>query len=374
MKSIFPIVKKYGACIIGLTLDDSGIPSKAKDRLKIAEKIVKRAEEYGIDRTDIIIDCLVLTASAQQSEVKETIRAVELVKATLGVKTTLGVSNVSFGLPQREILNMTFLAAALTAGLDAPILNPLSQNMISTVNAFNVLWNNDKNSTKYINIYSSIEGKTISKEIGESKDLNKIIIDGLKEEASEKTKELLKTMSGMEIVNKYIIPSLDIMGQKYESGEVFLPQLLQSAETVKKAFGVIKEKMLTSTGNKISNGKIVLATVKGDIHDIGKNIVKILLENYGFEIIDLGKDVHENDVVKAVKEGNIKLIGLSALMTTTVKSMEETIKALKENNLNCTVMVGGAVLNEEYAKMIGADYYAKNATQSIKIARKIFQC
>lgn len=374
MDSIFPIVKKYGACVIGLTLDDNGIPSKAEDRLKIAEKIVQRAEEYGIDRADIIIDCLVLTASAQQSEVVETIRAVELVKATLGVKTTLGVSNVSFGLPQREILNRTFLAAALTAGLDAPILNPLSKEMISTINAFNVLWNTDKNSKKYINVYSSFEGKTTTKEVNTNKDLNKIIIDGLKEEATDLTVELLKTMSEMEIVNKYLIPSLDIVGKKYESGEIFLPQLLQSAETVKKAFEVIKESILSTTGTKLSKGKIVLATVRGDIHDIGKNIVKILLENYGFEVIDLGKDVHADDVVNAVRSGNIKLVGLSALMTTTVRSMEETIKALRENNLDCTVMVGGAVLNEEYSKMIGADYYAKDATQSVKIAREFFQC
>lgn len=374
MASIFPIVKKYGACVIGLTLDDSGIPSKAEDRLKIAEKIVKRAEEYGIDRADIIIDCLVLTASAQQSEVKETVKAVQLVKATLGVKTTLGVSNVSFGLPQREILNRTFLAAALTAGLDAPILNPLSKEMTSTINAFNVLWNKDINSKKYINVYSSFEGKTTPKEVNQNRDLNKIIINGLKEEATDLTVELLKTMSGMEIVNKYLIPSLDIVGKKYESGEIFLPQLLQSAETVKKAFEVIKESLLSTTGKNISKGKIVLATVRGDIHDIGKNIVKILLENYGFDVIDLGKDVHTDDIVSVVRSGNIKLVGLSALMTTTVRSMEETIKALRENNLDCIIMVGGAVLNEDYAEMIGADYYAKDATESVKIARKFFKC
>ncbi len=374
MDSIFPIVKKYGACVIGLTLDENGIPSKAEDRLKIAEKIVQRAQEYRIDRADIIIDCLVLTASAQQSEVKETIRAVQLVKNTLGVKTTLGVSNVSFGLPQREILNRTFLAAALTAGLDAPILNPLSNDMTSTINAFNVLWNTDKNSKKYINIYSSFEGKATSKEVNTNKDLNKIIIDGLKEEATALTNELLKSMSEMEIVNKYLIPSLDIVGKKYESGEIFLPQLLQSAETVKKAFEVIKESILSTTGKNVSKGKIVLATVRGDIHDIGKNIVKILLENYGFEVIDLGKDVHEDDVVNAVRRGNIKLVGLSALMTTTVRSMEQTIKALRDNDLDCIVMVGGAVLNEDYAKMIGADYYAKDATQSVKIAREFFRC
>ena len=374
MASIFPIVKKYGACVIGLTLDKDGIPKTAEGRLKIAQKIVQKAEEYGIDKSDIIIDCLVLTASSQQVEIKETIRAVELVKSKLGVKTTLGVSNVSFGLPQRELLNRTFLAAALTAGLDAPILNPLSPDMIATIDSFNVLWNKDKASEKYINTYSSFEGKPAGKEIVNAKDLNQIIIDGLKEESSKMTKELLKTMSEIEIVNKYLIPSLDIVGQKYESGEIFLPQLLQSAETVKKSFEVIKERMMASTDKKLSKGTIVLATVKGDIHDIGKNIVKILLENYGFEVIDLGKDVHEDVVVNAVRSGNIKLVGLSALMTTTVRSMGETIKALRDNNLDCTVLVGGAVLNEEYAKMVGADYYAKDATQTVKFARKLFKC
>ncbi|MBU3099535.1 MULTISPECIES: homocysteine S-methyltransferase family protein [Clostridium] len=374
MDSIFPIVKKYGACVIGLTIEEDGIPSTAEGRLKVAQKIVNRAAEYGIDRSDIIIDCLVLTASAQQSEVKETIRAVQLVKSTLGVKTTLGVSNVSFGLPQRGILNRTFLAAALTAGLDAPILNPLSEDMMSTINAFNVLWNNDIASKKYIDVYSTFEGKQTSKEITTNKDLKSIIIDGMKEEASKITKELLKTMTEMEVVNNYLIPSLDIVGQKYESGEIFLPQLLQSAETVKKSFQIIKERMMASTEKKISKGTIVLATVRGDIHDIGKNIVKILLENYGFDVIDLGKDVHEDIVVEAVRSGNIKLVGLSALMTTTVRSMGETIKALRDNNLDCTVLVGGAVLNEEYAKMIGADYYAKDATQTVKFARKLFKC
>ena len=374
MDAIFPIVKKYGACVIGLTIDENGIPSTAEGRLKVAKKIVERAAEYGIDKSDIIIDCLVLTASAQQSEVKETIRALQLVKSTLGVKTTLGVSNVSFGLPRRGILNRTFLAAALTAGLDAPILNPLSEDMMSTINAFNVLWNNDIASKKYIDVYSTFEGKQTSKEITTNKDLKSIIIDGMKEEASKITKELLKTMTEMEVVNNYLIPSLDIVGQKYESGEIFLPQLLQSAETVKKSFQIIKERMMANTEKKISKGTIVLATVRGDIHDIGKNIVKILLENYGFDVIDLGKDVHEDVVVEAVRSGNIKLVGLSALMTTTVRSMGETIKALRDNNLDCTVLVGGAVLNEEYAKMIGADYYAKDATQTVKFARKLFEC
>jgi len=377
MDSIFPIVKKYGACVIGLTIDEGGIPKTAEGRLKVASRIVERAAEYGIDKSDIIIDCLVLTASAQQSEVKETIRAVGLVKATLGVKTTLGVSNVSFGLPQRELLNKTFLAAALTAGLDAPILNPMSQAMMATIHAFNVLWNRDIASKKYIKTYSTFEGSpTIQgKQLtSNDRDLNRVIIDGMKEEAASLTKELLNTMTEMEVVNKYLIPSLDIVGQKYESGEIFLPQLLQSAETVKKSFEIIKERMMASKDKKLSKGTIVLATVRGDIHDIGKNIVKILLENYGFEVIDLGKDVHEDVVVEAVKNGNIKLVGLSALMTTTVRSMGETIKALRDNNLDCTVLVGGAVLNEEYAKMIGADYYAKDATQTVKFARKLFNC
>lgn len=374
MQEIFPIVKKYGGCVIGLTLDDSGIPSKAEDRLKIARKIVKTAEQYGICKDDVIIDCLVLTASAQQSDVQETIKALKLVKEKLGVKTILGISNVSFGLPNRALLNRTFLTIALGAGLDASILNPLDKEMVDTISAFNVLWNNDKQSKYYIGRYLGVASQDAPKEKIVNKDLKKVIIDGLKDEAQGITKELLKRFTGMYVVDNYLIPSLDVVGKKFETGEMFLPQLIQSAETVKKAFEVIKESITLGTTEQesISKGKIILATVKGDIHDIGKNIVKILLQNYGFDVIDLGKDVAIEVVVKAVKEHKVKLVGLSALMTTTVKSMEETITALRENEPSCKVFVGGAVLNEEYAEMIKADWYAKDVRESIKIAQEFF--
>ncbi|MCJ7690517.1 MAG: cobalamin-dependent protein, partial [Clostridiaceae bacterium] len=374
MQEIFPIVKKYGGCVIGLTLDDSGIPSKAEDRLKIARKIVKTAEEYGISKDDVIIDCLVLTASAQQSDVQETIKAVKLVKEKLGVKTILGISNVSFGLPNRALLNRTFLTVALGAELSAAIINPLDKEMMDVISAFNVLWNNDKQSKYYIDRYLGALSQDATKEKINNKDLKKVIIDGLKDEAQGITKELLKEFTGMYIVDNYLIPSLDIVGKKFETGEMFLPQLIQSAETVKKAFEVIKDS-ITLDGNEevnISKGKIILATVKGDIHDIGKNIVKILLQNYGFDVIDLGKDVSIEAVVAAVKKHKVKLVGLSALMTTTVKSMEETITALRENELHCNVFVGGAVLTEEYAEMIKADWYAKDVREAVKIAQEFF--
>ncbi len=376
MEAIFPIAKKYGCLVVALTLDENGIPQMAEDRLKIAEKIVKKAGEYGIDREDIIVDCLVLTASAQQKEVKETIKAVALVKEQLGLKTTLGVSNVSFGLPDRELLNRTFLAMALTAGLDAPILNPMAEAMVNTIKAYNVLWNIDKEAVEYIRSCSVGGEKPAIKEREGSRDLKRIVIDGMKEEAAPMVRQLLTEYDGMRIMDEYLIPALDIVGQKYESGEIFLPQLIQAAETVKRAFEEIKGNMLKNTGeaSMVHKGKVVIATVKGDIHDIGKNIVKILLENYGFEVYDLGKDVQIERVVEKVKEENAALVGLSALMTTTVKSMEDTIKALRENCPDCKVIVGGAVLNEDYAKMIKADYYAKDAREAVKIVRKFYKC
>jgi 5-methyltetrahydrofolate--homocysteine methyltransferase len=376
MEAIFPIAKKYGCLVVALTLDENGIPEKAEDRLKIAEKIVKKAGEFGIDREDIIVDCLVLTASAQQKEVQETIKAVALIKEKLGLKTTLGVSNVSFGLPERELLNRTFLAMALTSGLDAPILNPMAAAMVNTIKAYNVLWNIDKDAVEYIKSCSNSNEKPLVKEKEESRDLKKIIIDGLKEEAAPMVRQLLTELEGIEIVDSYLIPALDIVGQKYESGEIFLPQLIQAAETVKRAFEAIKDNMLKNAGEalRVNKGKIVIATVKGDIHDIGKNIVKILLENYGFEVYDLGKDVPIEKIVSKVKEEKAALVGLSALMTTTVKSMEDTIKTLRQQCPECRVMVGGAVLNKDYAKMIGADYYGKDAREAVKIVRKFYSC
>ncbi|MGI5998717.1 MAG: dihydropteroate synthase, partial [Lutispora sp.] len=375
MESILPIVKKYGCLMVALTLDEKGIPETAEDRLKIAEKIIKKASEYGIPKEDIIVDCLVLTASAQQREVKETIKAVRLVKEKLGVMTTLGVSNVSFGLPARGILNRTFLAAALSAGLDAPIMNPMEADMRDTVRAFNVLWNHDRDSKDYINAYTDIKTKPQSNVNRSSKDLKKIIIDGMKEEVKEVVKELLKEFRGLEIVDNYLIPALDTVGEKYEKGEIFLPQLILSAETVKNAFEVIKEDMMenSSQDKAINKGNIVIATVKGDIHDIGKNIAKILLENYGFRVYDLGKDVAKEKIIEKVKEVKAPLVGLSALMTTTVQSMEETIKALRLHCPDCVVMAGGAVLNENYANMIGADFYVKDARDSVKVAEMVLK-
>ncbi len=375
MEDIFPIVKKYGACVIGLTLDENGIPSLAEDRFEIAKRIVDKAAEYGIDKKNIFIDCLVLTASAQQAEVKETLKALTMVKEKLGVKTALGVSNVSFGLPNRGILNRTFLSMAMQAGLDAPIMNPNTEEMMQTVFAYKVLANQDVDSEKYIQRYSNKvqSAQSMAATSGsEEKDLKEIVIKGLKEEAKNKTKELLKTETGLDIVKKYLIPALDIVGQRFEKGEIFLPQLIQSAETVKNSFIVIKEKLESEGAEKISKGKIILATVKGDIHDIGKNIVKVVLENYGFEIIDLGKDVPIEKVVETAKKEGVRLVGLSALMTTTVISMKETIEALKKEGVPCKVFVGGAVLNQEYADMIGADYYAKDAQESVRIAQEFF--
>jgi len=374
LENILPIVKKYGAAVVGLTLDDRGIPSSGEERFRIAEKIVKTAESYGIDKKDIYIDCLTLTAAAQQEDVKETLKALSLVKEKLNVKTVLGVSNVSFGLPNREILNKTFLAASLFAGLDLPIINPLNKDIMDIIVASKVLWNEDKGAKEYLKYNENISKEQISikKDVNNIQDdLFKIILNGIKEEAQIATVKLLENKQPLEIVNEYIIPALDIVGEKYENGHIFLPQLIQSAETVKESFKVIKDKLRKGTDAEISKGKIVLATVKGDIHDIGKNIVKVLLENYNYEIIDLGKDVSKEKIVKAVIKNNVKLIGLSALMTTTVKNMEETIYELKRAKPDCVVMVGGAVLNEEYANMIKADFYAKDAKESVTIAKKV---
>lgn len=373
LDEILPIVKKYGAAVIGLTLDERGIPKSAEERYEIAKFIVEKAQQYGIKREDIYIDCLTLTAAAQQEGVKETLKALTMVKDKLNVKTTLGVSNVSFGLPNRGLINKTFFAAALYAGLDLPIIDPLNQEMMDTVKASKVLWNQDKNSVEYLKTYEDIKEEKSSKVEATTytNDLAQIIQKGLKDEAKGETIKLLENMEALELINGYIIPALDIVGDRYEKGEIFLPQLIRSAETVKSAFEIIKEKLGNDSSDEISNGKIIMATVKGDIHDIGKNIVKVLLENYNYEVIDLGKDVPKETILEAAIENNVKLIGLSALMTTTVKSMEETIELLKNQNSDYVIMVGGAVLNEDYSNMINADYYAKDAKTAIEIARKV---
>lgn len=367
MEKILPIVKKYGTAVVALTLDESGIPPTAEGRLAVAEKIVKRAEDMGISRDNILVDCLVLTVSTNQSAVKETIRAVALVKEKLGVKTVLGVSNVSFGMPNRELINAAFLAEAFGAGLDMPILNPLAQKYREIIAAHKVINNEDISGTEFIEKYSETESAKPA--VADTKrDLKDIIISGLKGEAKAAVNELLKEKAPLEIINGYFIPALDIVGAEFEKGTMFLPQLMASAQAVKNGFEAISEKMGASSPTK---GKIILATVKGDIHDIGKNIVKMLLENYGYDVIDLGKDVAPEAVVAAQKESGAKLIGLSALMTTTVKAMKDTIDALNAAGAECKVMVGGAVLNEEYAAMVGADFYVSDATQSARVAAEV---
>ncbi|MBQ9624614.1 MAG: dihydropteroate synthase, partial [Clostridia bacterium] len=380
MSAVFPVAKKYGACVLGLCLDKNGIPETAEGRFEIAERILKTALSYGIPKEDILIDCLVLTASAQQEQVLTTLEAIKLVKSRLNLKCVLGVSNVSFGLPSRPLLNSVFLAAAFGAGLDAPIVNPCSREIMDTVNAFKVLNAQDKNGSEFIEKYGNlppsqsepinIAPKQKTDDSGENIDLKGIIIKGFKDMAAPVVEEMLKTTAPMEIINEYFIPALDEVGRLYETGKIFLPQLMLSAETVQNGFEVISKK---SAGADVKREKIVIATVEGDIHDIGKNIVKMLLSNYGYEVIDLGKDVPVDDVVAAVKKHSPSLVGLSALMTTTVKNMQRTIDALKEDGLNCKTMVGGAVLNDDYARMVGADYYAKDANESVKVAEKIFE-
>lgn len=373
LEEILPIVKKYGASVLGLTLDEKGIPKTALERFKIGEKIVAKAKAYGIDKEDIAIDSLTLTAAAQQEDVKETLKTLTMVKEKLGVKTALGVSNVSFGLPNRELINKTFLGAALYAGLDLPIIDPLNRSMMDTINASRVLWNEDKGAGEYLVAYEKGKDKKEGKKADQKddKDLFEIILTGTKDEARRVTKKLLESQKPLEIINDFIVPALDLIGERYENGDIFLPQLIRSAETVKSSFEIIKEEIIQSSSEDISNGKIILATVNGDIHDIGKNIVKVLLESYNYEVIDLGKNVSSQEIVESAIKNDIKLVGLSALMTTTVKSMEETIHSLKKTDLDLKVMVGGAVLNEDYSKIIKADFYAKDAKGAVEIAKEV---
>lgn len=373
LAQVLPIVKKYGAAVIGLTLDEHGIPPKAEERVKIAEKIVKRAESYGIPKEDVYIDCLALTAAAQQEAVKETVKALYLVKEKLQVKTVLGVSNISFGLSNRDLLNRTFLAACLTAGLDLPIINPLDVEMMDTIAAFKVLWGIDSGANQYWTRFKQRKHKATGDEVKSPDSLQQIIIQGSKELAKAATSKLMKVKTPLAIIDQDIIPALDLVGQYYEKGQLFLPQLIQSAETVKESFALLKQGIEQQAAGSLTKGKIVLGTVKGDIHDIGKNIVKVLLESYGFQVIDLGKDVPAEAVVEAAIQHQVRLVGLSALMTTTVKSMEETIAALRKAHPSCQVMVGGAVLNQEYADFIGADYYGKDAKTAVAIAQKVYR-
>lgn len=365
MDAIFPIVKKYGGVVIGLTLED-GIPLLATERLKIAQKIIEKADEYGISKENIIIDCLTLTASAQQKEVQETLKALTLVKQKLGVHTVLGVSNVSFGLPNRPLLNRTFLTLAMQAGLDLPIINPLDQELMGTIDAYNVLYYFDQESTHYISKQSQVQ--TIQPAVTSAFSLEDMIIHGLKDEVQAKTKEVLQVHDAMDVINNMIIPALNKVGKDYEKNLIFLPQLIQSAETTKKAFEVVKSTFHVDSQVK---GPVMMCTVEGDIHDIGKNIVKVVLESYGYQVIDLGKDVKVEKVVEAYHQHHPKIIGLSALMTTTVVNMQKTIEALHQVGCDCPIWVGGAVLTQEIADEIGADYYSEDAMASVTLLNQL---
>ena len=389
LEKILPLCKKYGAAVVGLAIDKRGIQPKAEDRVAVARRIKEAALAVGIPQEDIYIDCLTLTASAQQQDVLATVEALHTCKTELGVRTILGVSNISFGLPCRTYLNTTFLTMAMYAGLDLAIMNPSSEEMMAAVYAYNVLINRDPQSTKYIERYANrvpasaalakaAQAATVAQSGGEAElsglyaPLMKAVEKGLKGEAAAQTRALLETKEPLELVDEALIPALDIVGSKYEKGTLFLPQLLQAASAAQSAFEEIKTAIAKKGAANESKGRIVIATVKGDVHDIGKNIVKVILENYGFEVIDLGRDVPVETVVNTVREKDVHLVGLSALMTTTLKSMEETIAALHEAKLDCKIMVGGAVLTPEYAKKIGADWYAKDAKRSADIAKEFF--
>ncbi len=370
MAKIFPIAKKYGALVIGLTLDERGIPETAAGRLDIARRILGTARSHGIADEDLIIDCLVLTASAQQEQVKETLEAVRLVKSELHLKTSLGVSNVSFGLPGRDLLGATFLAAALGAGLDAAILNPLSPRYREVLDAYRVLSGEDRRAAHYIEARAQdVKAAPAPRET--TLTLRESIEQGRREQALAATMRLLETENPLTIIDREFIPALNAVGKRFEQGELFLPQLLQSAQAVQAGFALIKERM-SAAGQSRSKGKVLLATVQGDIHDIGKNIVRMLLENYGYEVVDLGKDVPIESVVDAIREQDIRLAGLSALMTTTVGSMKDTIAAVRAAHLPCTFFVGGAVMSEEYARFVGADFYARDAMEGVNYANRFF--
>ncbi len=368
---ILPIVRKYGAFVVGLTLDSKGIPQTAEERFAIAERILEAAMHHGIPREKVLIDCLTLTVSAQQSQAAETLRAVRMVRERLGLRTVLGVSNISFGLPNRELLNHSFLSAAMENGLNLPILNPNIPSMTAAVAAFNVLHGYDRDSVRYIARFSGENAAPAAPAPSGGHDLAEAVKKGLREEAKLRTKELLETREPLDIIDGILIPALDAVGADFEKGTLFLPQLINAASASQEAFAVIKARIARSGGASISKGKVILATVKGDIHDIGKNIVKVLLENYGYRVLDLGRDVPPETITETAVRENVKLVGLSALMTTTLRSMEETIRQLRASGHACKVMVGGAVLTESYALEIGADYYAKDAKRSADIAREV---
>lgn len=372
MDAVFPLVAKYGGMVVCLTLDENGIPETAEGRIEIAKRIIAEAERYGIHKKDLLMDTLCMTISTGQENAKITLDALDYVRNTLGVHTTLGVSNVSFGLPQRELVNTAFYTIALSRGLSAGIINPNSEKMMAAYHAYCALNASDVQCADYINIYS--QQADAPKKTSDKKEITlyDAVVRGLIDSAYQAAKKELETREPLAVIDEDLIPALDKVGQGFEKKTVFLPQLLMSADAAKAGFDAIKEFLQAKGDASESKGTIVIATVKGDIHDIGKNIVKVLLENYGFDVIDLGKDVPPETVVETAKEHNVKLVGLSALMTTTVVNMETTIKMLKEELPDCKVMVGGAVLTQTYADMIGADFYSKDAMGSVRYANELF--
>lgn len=367
MDEIFPLAKKYGGVVVCLCLDEDGIPSSAEGRIAIAEKIIATAKNYGIDKKDLVVDALTMTISTDKNNAVETLKAVDYIRNTLGVHTVLGVSNISFGLPNREAINTSFYTLAMQAGLSAGIINPKSQSMMNAYYSYNALAGLDDNCAEYIESAVNLDTATADSNIT----LMDAIVKGMKEEASRCAKELLKNTDSLEIINEHIIPALDKVGDGFEKNTVFLPQLLMSADSAKAAFDEIKAHLVMAGDTQVKGDKIVIATVEGDIHDIGKNIVKVLLANYGFDVIDLGKDVKCETVLDEVIKSGAKLVGLSALMTTTVPNMEKTIKLIHDNT-DAKVFVGGAVLTRDYADMINADWYAKDAMESVRIAQEFF--
>ncbi len=378
MDAVFPLAKKYGGLVVALTLDERGIPERAEERVEIAEKILKEAAKYGIDKKDIIFDPLAMSISADKNAARETLRAVKIIREKLGCHTSLGVSNVSFGLPRRDIINGAYFTMAMECGLSAAIMNPYSDEMMKAYYAYLALSGNDENCSKYIefatNLSESVSAPVSSEKqtAGEqfASQLERAIVKGLSAEAAKITAEMLGNTPALEIVDKHIIPALDVVGVGFEKKTVYLPSLLMSAEAAKAAFEVIKENMAASEA-KSKKIRVVIATVKGDIHDIGKNIVKLILENYGFSVSDLGKDVSPEIIVCEAKRLSAPLVVLSALMTTTVPAMEETVKLLHKELPTTKVMVGGAVLTQEYADKIGADKYAKDAMEAVRYAEEI---
>lgn len=372
MDAVFPLAAKYGGMIVCLTLDENGIPETSKGRIQIAEKIIKEAQKYGIEKKDLLIDTLTMTISTGQDNAKITLEALDYVRHALGVHTTLGVSNISFGLPQREKVNTAFFTIALSRGLSAGIINPNSEAMMAAYYAYCALNGSDSQCGDYINYFSQQPEQVKSLPSGNREiPLFEAVVKGLAASAAQAAKKELETKEPLEVIDQALIPALDQVGQGFEKKTVFLPQLLMSADAAKAGFDVIKEHLKAQGNDSKSKGAIVIATVKGDIHDIGKNIVKVLLENYGFKVIDLGKDVPPELVVETAKEHGVKLVGLSALMTTTVANMELTIQMLKKELPQCKVMVGGAVLTQTYADAIGADFYSKDAMGSVRYANEL---